>query len=325
MNKTRINPQDISVVVQGAIAGSKTSKPKDRHTEICLKSIRKHLPGATIILSTWVGSDVEGLDYDALIESADPGSNMMGDYKSNCFRQVVSSINGLKACKTKYAIKIRSDLEFKNSDFLNYFIEFNNLPFAREYKVLKQRVVTLTTCNPARRYKYPYTTSDWFFFGLTEDLIDIFDIPLITTAVTKDNGDGNSITVANPFFPEQYIWVKFLSKYKTIDFKHSEDVSNDNLILTERYLANNCILLNAGQIKINWLKNPGGAYAQMPSLSNSGLYTFNEYKGLLNKYANNNLFIVLNPVEELTYFIVYNLRHIIKKLYMKILQIRKSS
>ena len=47
-----INSKDISVVVQGAI--DKENTPK------CLESIRKYLPDAEIILSTWEGSEVEG-------------------------------------------------------------------------------------------------------------------------------------------------------------------------------------------------------------------------------------------------------------------------
>ncbi|WP_428753321.1 WavE lipopolysaccharide synthesis family protein [Vibrio cionasavignyae] len=42
-------------------------------TNQCLNSIRKHLPGATINLSTWVKQPTKKLDYDPLIESDDPG------------------------------------------------------------------------------------------------------------------------------------------------------------------------------------------------------------------------------------------------------------
>lgn len=54
-----VSKHDISVVVQGAI---------DPHlTPMCLQSIRKHLPGAEIILSTWQNSRVDGLNYDKLV------------------------------------------------------------------------------------------------------------------------------------------------------------------------------------------------------------------------------------------------------------------
>ena len=51
-----IDSKDISVIVQGPINKKETPK--------CLKSIRKFLPEAEIILSTWQGTDISNLDYD---------------------------------------------------------------------------------------------------------------------------------------------------------------------------------------------------------------------------------------------------------------------
>lgn len=318
MKKHSINPKDISVVVQGLIVGSKDSPCEARHTLICLESIRKHLPGAQVILSTWKGSNTEGLDYDVLVENEDPGTNIMGEYVSNCFRQIVSTMNGLNKCQTKYAIKIRSDIELQSTNFINLFEEYRDLPFDDLYKVLKQRVVIMTTCNPHRRYKLPFTASDWFYFGTTEDLKDIFDITLIEKHEYVLDKAGNKYLATNPYYPEQYMWTQFLSKHKEISFTHSEDISHNNIELSERYFANNTIMLNARQIRMKWLKSPGKVYSQTPSFSNSGLYTFNEYKKLLNTYSLNNLVIIPDPIESICYFVVYNLRFIVKKLYMGI-------
>ena len=279
-----------------------------------MENIRKYLPGSTIILSTWEGSNTEGLDFDVLVENKDPGSNMMGTYRSNCFRQVVSSKNGLNASKTKYSIKIRADLEIKSSDFLNYFYEFNKLPTDSTYKILKQRIITMTTCNPKRRYKLPFTLSDWFFFGLTEDLKNLFDIPLIDEKYQTKDKNGFKTELINPFYPEQYIWSKFILKYKPLSFRHSDDLSNNNIELSERYFANNCIFLNAKQVKLNWLKSPGAAYAQIPCLSNSGLYSFNDYKKILNLYATTKLRIIPNPIEEILYILNDKSRSFVKKI-----------
>ncbi len=316
MRIKNLDTRDISVIVQGPVVGSKNNKPENRLTEICLKSIRTQLPEATIILSTWEGSDTNGLDYDLLIENKDPGSNIMsnetGDYKANCFRQIVSSMNGLEKCSTKYALKIRTDLELKNNNFLHYFIDYNELPFDPDYKILQKRIVTLTTCNPYRRTEWPFNVCDWFFFGLTVDLKDIFDIPLVDKPFMRKGKDGEEHIMGNPYSTEQYIWISFLSKYTHITCNDRDDVSHDNRVLSEKYFANNCILLSARRAGIKWLKFPGGAYAQPPYRSNSGLYTFNEYKRILNTYANNKLFIVPNIFESSAYFIVYNVRFMIK-------------
>ena len=60
-----VDNKDITVVVQGAVDREKTP--------ICLQSIRRMLPGAFIILSTWEGTDVDGLEYDDVVLSEDPG------------------------------------------------------------------------------------------------------------------------------------------------------------------------------------------------------------------------------------------------------------
>ncbi len=317
MTTENIKNSEISVVVQGAVSGSKNNNPKHRLTHICLKSVRKYLPGAQIILSTWEGADTENLDYDVLILSKDPGPNQMGDNPTNCFRQIVSSGNGLKACRTKYAIKMRSDLELKGKKFIDYFIKYSQLPFDQNYKILKQRVVTLTTCNPNRRQKWPFNCCDWFFFGLTEDVKNIFDIPLINKQTTRKDQNGDERVAINPYSAEQYIWSQFLSKYKPMHFEHIEDISHDNIALSEKYFASNCILLSSRRAGINWLKFPGVAFAKAPFLNNGGPYTFTEYKKLLNKYANNHLVIVPNIFEELAYAVVYNFRFFIKKQFPK--------
>lgn len=207
---------------------------------------------------------------------------------------------------------MRSDLVLKGNDFLRFFVQYNLLPFYDEYRILKQRVVMTTTCNPKRRYKFPFNASDWFYFGLTEDVIKIFDIPLLRNKIFKKGESGEDSFVESPYSAEQYIWFGFISKYVQIPFKHYMDISGENIELSEKYFANNTILLTARQAKIDWLKYPGAAYAQIPCLSNSGLYTFTDYKKMLNKYSNCNLLIIPNIFEELIYFIVYNLRFFIK-------------
>lgn len=309
----RVNYRDISFIVQGGVVGSPTDKAEDRHTEICLKSIRRTFPGATIILSTWKGSNVDGLDYDLLVLNDDPGDFIVVDFNPNCGRQIVSTINGLRKCTTKYAVKTRSDLSFTSDGFLKYFSEYNTLPFDEHYKILKERIVTLTTSNPRRRIHLPFTVSDWFYFGLTEDLINIFDIPLVKKAAERRDRSGATRTVDSLLSGEQYIWFTFLSKYKTISFAYTDDTSHDNIVTAEKYMANNCILLPATMAGIDWVRYSRAAYAQRPALSNTGLYTFTDYRRMLNKYANNHLVIIPNPFEELTYWFVYNARFYIEK------------
>ncbi len=304
-----IQSKDITVVVQGAISGKPTDPTNKRLTFLCLKSIRKNLSGSKIILSTWKGSNVDDLDYDLLVENEDPGTNLMGAYNSNCFRQILSSINGIKKSDTQYTVKTRSDLLFLNSEFLDFFEKFNSLSFDEEYKILNKRIITVTTANPNRRYKLPFNICDWFLFGETEDIKEVFDIPL-KNEIFKDENDKDAI---NPIYPEQFIWINFLRKHIPIPFLSTKELkTKENIILSEKYFSNNCIFLNTDQIKISWLKSKRKAYDQIPSLSNSGLYSFNDYKKILNKYANNSIKIKEDYIEEAMFFLNDKLRNIVK-------------
>ena len=69
-----IDSKDISVVIQGAIDPIETKK--------CISSIKQYLPGAEIILSTWENSNLEGLEYDHLVLSKDPGAFFCNRAKS---------------------------------------------------------------------------------------------------------------------------------------------------------------------------------------------------------------------------------------------------
>ena len=304
--KDKIQSEEISVVVQGPIYGSSCDKEKYRLTARCLKSIRKYLPNSKIILSTWEGSDVDGLDLDVLVVNKDPGYSSVGFFNKtdSSNRQIISTLSGLKKVVTKYAIKVRSDMIFKGNRFIKYFFEFNRSNFDYNYKLLKQRVLVLSTSNPNKTFPVPFHMCDWFYFGLTEDLIDIFSIPFLE----------NNTLIRGQFTTEQYLWLSFISKHKDVSyFKYYTDVSNNNIEISERYFANNCILLPAKKVKLDWLKCPGWGYIQTPCLSIGSFYTLNEYKIMLNKYANNKLSILPNILESFFYFAVYKIRVYLRK------------
>ena len=144
----RINTEDISVVVQGAV---------DQLTiRICLASIRKHLPGAEIILSTWEGTSIDGLDYDQVVLSKDPGgfdhNNTEYPTKNNFNRQVFSTIQGLLLSKRKYSVKMRTDFVLESSGFLKWF---NKYPARnKQYSFFKHKVICCEIYSRNPRFVY---------------------------------------------------------------------------------------------------------------------------------------------------------------------------
>lgn len=82
--------KEIAVVIQGGVS--------DKYTLEVLQSIKKHLPGSFIILSTWEGTkEIKGVDLQ--INNTDPGATILNKegQLNNINRQIVSTINGLKA------------------------------------------------------------------------------------------------------------------------------------------------------------------------------------------------------------------------------------
>src|SRR4051812_39016207 len=106
-------PSEITVVVQGPVLGKPADPVVEQLTRRCLLSVRRELPQAKIILSTWEGANVTGLSYDALVLSKDPGSvwAMVEGVlvPNNVNRQVLSSLAGVRAADTAYVLKLRSD------------------------------------------------------------------------------------------------------------------------------------------------------------------------------------------------------------------------
>ena len=222
-----IDTSDISVIVQGAINKEETPK--------CLRSIRKHLPGAEIILSTWEGSNVSDFTglYDILILNKDPGAPIIEEYKlrtvyNNMNRQLLSTQAGLKLATRKYSLKFRTDLILTSNKFLKYFDSFPCR--TQDYKLFEHKILTSALFSKFYLYydrkekrwvNVPFHISDWWLFGLTNDLKTYFlDTKLVEepefTTYFNLTENKNKITpygeIKFKFAPEQYFGYSCFSR-----------------------------------------------------------------------------------------------------------------
>ena len=256
-----ISDSDISVVVQGPIFHN------DELTANCLRSIRKHLPSAEIILSTWSGSGVGGLLYDVLMESDDPGMFVRNDgQQNNVNRQLVTTIQGLSKATKHYALKMRTDSILEGTGFIDYFRDSEPCQTG-SYRCFKQKIVAITLFarNPLRS-GYLFHMSDTFLFGLRGDLIDLFDIPLL------------SMAEKNICSPEQYIWTALLRK-KSIEVSlHQLKINCAKFALSELTLVDNFSLIEPESANI-WL--PQRFYEN----SRESVYSQREWELLNEKYC----------------------------------------
>lgn len=116
----RISSKEIAVIVQGHVRGKPCDPEAERWTDLSLRSVRRYLPEAQIILSTFQECDVSGLTFDTLVRSEDPGYLDLGERNrlvGNTNRQIVSTRAGLKKVDRKYVLKMRYDLVLSGCEF----------------------------------------------------------------------------------------------------------------------------------------------------------------------------------------------------------------
>jgi len=271
---------EISVVVQGAV--------DPQYAPQCLQSIRKILPQAEIVLSTWENTNVSDLSYDKLVINKDPGGYPMSPWETNnSKRQIVSTVNGIKESSRRYVLKLRSDLELTGTGFLKYFKQFPI--YKKEWHFITERIVipSMITRDP-RIWESPMCPSDWCSFGLREDMLMLWDIPLPDEVEQNwflHHAKPDSVRyyyepLQARYNPEQSIWTSFVRKFKSkLHSDHMFDINAGSIDETLLSFANNLIILSCEQYGIRFLKT----HRQGGDLWH--VITYNDFVKIYNQFA----------------------------------------
>ena len=258
-----IRPSDISVVVQGAVSRPETVR--------CLVSLRRHLPGAEVILSTWEGTDVAGLDFDLLILNKDPGAiNYNKTHPNNLNRQLLSTKAGLEKASRPNTLKLRSDMALTGSGFLRTFDAF---PARDErYTLFSHRLAAclmFSTKNEIDRRGNvlwrPFHVSDWWYFGCIEDIEALFSAaPVLEPDFshyfeTRAKPAGKPVISPDAMWrmsPEQYFLSQLVRKrFPTLRFADMFDYDEATVELSARIVVNNFLILDEKESGIKMLKS----------------------------------------------------------------------
>ena len=294
----RIDSKDISVVIQGYYDPILTANS--------VSSVRKHLKNATVILSTWKECDCSKADYDVLVLSDDPGNKDCALYAdipipNNGNRQILSSKAGLEKVKTKYTLRMRSDMVLLSDDILSYTDAFPKRE--KDYKIFSEKIIIgeLYSRNDFCYYDpngckhkvpKPFHPSDWFYFGLTSDLKLIYDnIDLIPDNELADytckypkRVHSNKYKYSWRYTSEQHIILGVIKKYfKNLRFEDWTDWDDENIKLSEKIMMNNFTVLNFCQHKILNQKyipesysNSGACYKEKRLMTNAQMKDYFE-------------------------------------------------
>ncbi|MCD9502674.1 LPS biosynthesis protein WavE [Photobacterium phosphoreum] len=284
--------QQITVVVQGPVQNYQgRTHHEEGITQRCLDSIRTHLPGAKIILSTWPDQDLSDLDYDQLIISQDPGQNHDGFCPVNYQRQILSTQAGLDAVTTPFAIKLRSDNFLEGNQFVAIQQQFAKAELNQQ--IFSEKVVV--NSNLFRRSSHGHrvimSPSDFFYYGRTTDLKLIWQQPEFNQHDFSQQLIEQAQKVAGtPFVLEAeqtycQIWLKNIAPNTTPLLKHRFDVNQHDIIVWERFLASNIIIADPQTMGLGLRK------ISQRKVKRANEYSHIDWLKLYKKYCDNTITI----------------------------------
>ena len=150
-----IDSSRISVVISGPVLVKVKESDIDNITAKACQSVRRLLPEAEIVISTWEKTNCSGLDFDIVVFNEDPGPNI-----NNVNRQIISRCGGIKAATREFVLAIRSESKLVNTNFLNFIDQYNL--YDEKYRFLKNRVIIDNKYSTQMfHYCVSYTYSDW--------------------------------------------------------------------------------------------------------------------------------------------------------------------
>lgn len=302
---------DITFIIQGEVFP---------YINLQIAEIKQYFPQSPIIISTCNKVDIKIIGADKIMISDDPGffyySARPGEKVNNVNRQIVTTLAGLKACQTRYAFKLRSDFFITGNSFLDFWGKFPKSDI--NHQVFEHKI--LSCCyfarNPNSNMPFPYHPSDLAFFGRTDDLIKLFDIPLMTEK--EAFWDTKNSHFINRYVPEQHIFINCLKKCgKEVLCHYYNDVSEQNITDTERYFASNFIFLSFEQFNLKPTKQTFNMKMH-PNAFKSCCYTHVEWQKLYQKYVDGKIDVPQRDLEGekiMKYYKKYKMYHFLSNLF----------
>ncbi len=241
-----VDPQAVSVVVAGSTRPGDPGRPAFDLRD-GLAALRRHLPGAELILSTWRGEAPAGEPGLLAIEQDMPPAMIDANgAPNNLIRQIAAVRAGLAAATRPHVLKLRPDLVLRGRALLH----LADTPAARAHPLrLFGRRITLTSLVTRDPVRHPmlFHPSDMVQFGCARDIRDYWDHPPRPEpwhrrrAGPRRNPVG---TVAGytdmRLVPEQALCLAWLQRHGlAVDLAHPCDGDAGRLDLWEAVLAAN--------------------------------------------------------------------------------------
>lgn len=260
--------EHISVIVHGPVLKDKNSFSPEGITAAVIQSVRRVLPGAKVILSTWIGEEANCIKVDKKVHSIDPGALPYGvGYRlNNVNRQIVAMRAGLNLVETNWTLKLRSDTILTSDQMVKHWECFpDRSPFC---KIFEKRVVTsaILTYDARLAIKdklftpFLFHVNDMIQFGLTKDIKKLWSIPTMVkedfTFFTQQFLEDKKDKISNRRVPEDYIWTTVLTAAGMPVNESWADIQPQLIPISELSIVNNFILLDHKDMGFKCLKYP---------------------------------------------------------------------
>ena len=261
---------DFSFVLQGPITAGDPLRTQ-------AKLLRSVFPGCTLILS---GFELDGgaasdarqrapFDatvaalrelYDAVVLSEQPPAlpNLKIDSGgNNVNRQVVSTLAGLQAVTTRYAVKVRNDAHLVSPELADRFLALATVG-ERPRAVGTGRILVnaFFTLDPRRDERMLYHVSDWVQVGFTEDLVAYWSVPefLLDQAVYylwhryASGSTASERRFLARYAVEQWLTLCYARRKFEVRLDYHNDFDAERLAFYEEFLVDNFVVFRPESI-----------------------------------------------------------------------------
>ena len=280
IKKNTIQNQQITFVIHGEIQSKPYLNPKKNYTDILINNIKTFFPGSTLIVSTWTDKIIPThiTDLDEVYYSKDPGPSYISyncERSHNMDRHIQSSKEGLARVQTKYSCVLRPDLSIKSRKFIEKYEMYESYIDNRNLIGIKNPILALsggTLYEKAFLPTFLFHTCDFLYFGHTNDLKKIFNLPI--------ESDGRKIqekihfyfekhfesrrsflmkSYKNPFFIQRYIAeafpiIKHINNFIEAPIDHSWVLDKELSELSFKWHTQSVILISSYLNDISWLR-----------------------------------------------------------------------
>ncbi len=264
---SQVEIQDLTFVFHGPLWTEKDGKKSDCLIESNIASVRRHFPGASVVLATFDDEETDSLAVDKVETILEPPSlpSMNDRTGQGCFYNNIlySARSGLDLVETEYAVKVRTDMFFKNPNLLYWL---NNRPgrhdelhYANEEYML---CTNWSTVYPRLALKLCHHPSDQIYCGKTTDLITLFscpDYPKDFVRWFEENpypSGSRSGGALDRYRGEAWFWYNFVRHICTENFESSYDFSEALLEESLKIMVQHLVILSPRQLGIGSTKYP---------------------------------------------------------------------